>query len=120
MIIRSGLKVYPIKVEKVIRGHEGVADVAVVGRDDPGHTHVVVAVVVPKEKVEDAGKLKAELRTLCRQHLAPYEVPGVIEFAEALPRSGLGKLLKRDLRKGATRGEAANEESKPSNGEEAS
>jgi long-chain acyl-CoA synthetase len=99
MIIRSGLKVYPIKVEKLIRTHANVADVAVVGRDDPAHTQVVVAVVVAKDKPEDPAKFKTELRALCRQHLAPYEVPGVIELSDALPRSGLGKLLKRDLQK---------------------
>jgi long-chain acyl-CoA synthetase len=99
MIIRSGLKVYPIKIEKVLRTHANVADAAVVGRDDAAHTHTVVAVVVLKEKVDEPAKLKTELRAMCREHLAPYEVPASIEFVDALPRSPLGKLLKRDLRK---------------------
>ena len=44
-------------------------------------------------------KLTEELRAICREHLAPYEVPKLFEFADALPRSPLGKLLKRELRK---------------------
>jgi long-chain acyl-CoA synthetase len=100
MIIRSGLKVYPGKVEKVLRGHKLVADVAVVGRADPVHTQVVVAVVAPTTMPADPRQAEAELRALCRAHLAPYEVPAHIEFIDKLPRSALGKLLKRDLREG--------------------
>jgi long-chain acyl-CoA synthetase len=97
MIIRSGLKIYPGKVEKLLRGHKGVADVAVIGRADAVHTQEVVAVVVPTLKPEDPRQVETELRALCREHLAPYEVPAHIEFVEKLPRSALGKLLKRDL-----------------------
>jgi long-chain acyl-CoA synthetase len=119
MIIRSGLKVYPIKVEKVLRTHANVADVAVVGRDDAAHTQTVVAVVVLKERVDDEAKLKTELRAMCREHLAPYEVPASIEFLDALPRSPLGKLLKRDLRKAPTEAEPAKVEPKSNhNGKE--
>ncbi|HSI37276.1 MAG TPA: hypothetical protein VK986_27055, partial [Tepidisphaeraceae bacterium] len=100
MIIRSGLKVYPGRVEHALRKHAKVADVAVVGRADPQHTEKVVAVVVTKDVApEHRRALAAELRTHCREHLAPYEVPAVIEFVDALPRSALGKLLRRELRK---------------------
>jgi len=111
MIIRSGLKVFPAKVEKVLRSHPLVMDAAVIGRSDPRQTEIVVGVVVvtaPPEK-NDKGqptdrnayleKITEELRALCREHLAPYEVPKQIEFADSLPRSPLGKLLKRELRK---------------------
>jgi long-chain acyl-CoA synthetase len=112
MIIRSGLKVFPAKVEKVLRSHPLVLDAAVVGRSDPKQTEIVVAVLVakaPPEKNEKGQptdrnayleKLSEELRALCREHLAPYEVPKQFEFADSLPRSPLGKLLKRELRKG--------------------
>jgi long-chain acyl-CoA synthetase len=116
MIIRSGLKIYPQKVEKVLRGHKGVSDVAVVGRPDAVHTQVVVAVVVPSVKPEDPKQLEADLRALCREHLAPYEVPARIEFVEKLPRSPLGKLLKRDLREGTVEREEA-QEIRPANGQ---
>jgi acyl-CoA synthetase (AMP-forming)/AMP-acid ligase II len=48
---------------------------------------------------QDRSKLTEELRSMCREHLAPYEVPQVFEFVNELPRSALGKLLKRELRK---------------------
>jgi long-chain acyl-CoA synthetase len=100
MINRSGMKVYPSRVEKVLRMHNQVAEVAVVGRPDPVHTEAVVAVVVLASGAGDAGRLTEALKSLCRQHLAPYEVPTVFEFVEALPRSPLGKLLRRELRSG--------------------
>ena len=124
MIIRAGLKVFPAKVEGVLRRHPRVVDVAVVGRADEVKTETVVAVVVAK--VEEAkpqaadkaapaptaeqqqARLADELRSLCREHLAPYEVPQVFEFVNELPRSPLGKLLKRELRKApAAAGSAA-------------
>jgi long-chain acyl-CoA synthetase len=108
MIIRSGLKIYPAKVEAVLRAHARVADVAVVGRADPVHTQSVVAVVVLKPvegKSNGANHLADELRALCRNHLAPYEVPQAFEFVAQLPRSPLGKLLKRELRKGPSEAE---------------
>ena len=117
MIIRGGLKIFPQKVESVLRRHPRVTDVAVVGRADAVRTESVVAVCVvtetpaavpekgaaPQDKEQlraaDHKKLSDELKSLCREHLAPYEVPSSIEFVKELPRSPLGKLLKRELRK---------------------
>jgi long-chain acyl-CoA synthetase len=112
MIIRAGLKVFPGKVEAVLRKHPRITDAAVVGRADAVKTECVVAVVVARPPAAPADKsvpaptiqqqqqqLADELRTLCREHLAPYEVPQEFEFMDALPRSALGKLLKRELRK---------------------
>lgn len=99
MIIRSGLKVYPSKVERVLQTHANVKEAAVFGRPDPVHTEQVTAAVVLKKMPEDLEAAKTELRNLCREHLAPYEVPAVVEFLEALPRSPLGKILKVQLRK---------------------
>ena len=102
MVIRSGLKVYPGKVEKVLATHPKVAEAAVVGRPHAVHTETVVAVVAMKagapEKPAETEALVSELKALCREHLAPYEVPEAFEFLEKLPRSALGKLLKRELR----------------------
>ncbi|MEO6435995.1 MAG: AMP-binding protein, partial [Tepidisphaeraceae bacterium] len=98
MIIRAGLKVYPAKVEKVLKQHAGVADVAVVGRAHAVHTEEVVAFVVPSSAELDRAAIKGELQTLCRQHLAPYEVPSKFEFNDIIPRSVLGKALKKELR----------------------
>lgn len=95
MIIRSGLKVYPLKVEKALKGHPKVADVGVVGMPDPVHSEIVTAFIVLQEGVDTHGVVN-ELRRHCRQHLAPYEVPSIFEFLPQLPRTGLGK-LRRDL-----------------------
>ncbi|WP_428940184.1 AMP-binding protein [Fontivita pretiosa] len=99
MIIRSGLKVYPAKVERVLARHPGIADAAVIGRPDPVHTEVVTAVIVPKEAEADREALIEQLKALCREHLAPYEVPMRFEFVGSIPRSLLGKALKKELRK---------------------
>jgi len=101
MIIRSGLKVYPARVEHVLRLNQRVRDVAVIGRADPHRTETVVAVIAPAPPVEEQQAFADELRVMCREHLAPYEVPQAFEFLDQLPRSALGKLLKRELRKGA-------------------
>jgi long-chain acyl-CoA synthetase len=99
MIIRSGLKVYPAKVERVLLTHSRIADAAVIGRAHPIHTEEVLAFIVLKADDVEREKLVEELRGLCREHLAPYEVPAKFEFAERIPRSALGKLLKKELRK---------------------
>lgn len=111
MIIRSGLKIFPAKVEQVLRRHPRVIDAAVVGRPDPVHTEIVIAFVAAKpaavkpegqtngQHVEPGpAQLAEELRALCHEHLARYEVPAEIQFIDELPRSPLGKLLKRELR----------------------
>ena len=85
-------------VETALKAHAGVADAAVIGRPDPVHTEVVVAFIVGKNPEESGEALINELRTYCRQHLAPYEVPAVFEFIDAIPRSALGKVLKHELR----------------------
>jgi long-chain acyl-CoA synthetase len=97
MIIRSGLKIFPARVEKVLQTDARVSEAAVVGRDDIVHTQIVVAWIVSRVPIEQREALVQDLRTLCREHLAPYEVPSEFEFIDALPRSPLGKLLKKDL-----------------------
>ncbi|MDH3584516.1 MAG: AMP-binding protein [Phycisphaerae bacterium] len=99
MIIRGGLKVYPRKVEKALNRHPRVEDAAVVGKADQKYTEKVVAhIVLADGPAPDQAALISELQTLCREHLAPYEVPQEFEFTDVLPRSGLGKLLKYQLR----------------------
>ncbi|HTU02619.1 MAG TPA: AMP-binding protein [Candidatus Sulfotelmatobacter sp.] len=99
MIIRSGLKVYPGKVEALLKMHTDVADAAVIGRADPVHTEEVVAVIAPRATAVSPEVLAADLRALCRAHLAAYEVPSTFEFTAQIPRSALGKVLKRELRR---------------------
>ena len=97
MINRGGLKVYPSKVERVLKMHQHVTDAAVIGRADPVKTEIVVAVLVLKDPKGESEQLIEELRSLCREHLAPYEVPTSYQFVESLPRTGLGKLQKHQL-----------------------
>jgi long-chain acyl-CoA synthetase len=98
MIIRSGMKVYPSRVERVLKEHAAVKEVAVFGRADEVHTEQVVAAIVLKADVARSRALVAELRSLCTAHLAPYEMPEEFEFLETLPRTALGKLRKYRLR----------------------
>jgi long-chain acyl-CoA synthetase len=100
MIIRSGLKVYPAKVERVLRYDERVTDVAVIGRPHPLHTEEVIAFVSlkPTDDEVDDDAIASDLRVLCRKHLAAYEVPARFEFIDQIPRSALGKTLKKELR----------------------
>jgi len=106
MIIRSGMKVYPGRVEHVLSQHADVKDVAVIGRPDAVHTELPVAVIAPKPAKEQQKKFAEELRALCREHLAPYEVPVRFEFMDQLPRSAIGKLLRRELRESSSPGES--------------
>jgi len=102
MINRGGMKVWPAKVERVLRMHPQVADVGVIGRPDEKYSEVVVGVIALKAQADDYDALASGLRALCREHLAPYEVPSRFEFVDSLPRSGLGKMLKYRLRDGQT------------------
>jgi long-chain acyl-CoA synthetase len=119
MIIRSGLKVYPARVESVLRSHPEVADVAVIGRADAVHTETVVAFIVRRNPDEPAHGLIDALRAHCREHLAPYEVPAAFEFIDQIPRSPLGKTLKKDLRMRAAVPEPLEPLEPPRNGKKA-
>lgn len=95
MIITGGENVYSTEVEEVLYRHEGVLEVTVFGIPDETWGEVVHAVVVPRSE----GLTAAELLDHCRSAIAGYKVPRSIEFrAEALPKSGPGKVLKRELR----------------------
>jgi o-succinylbenzoate---CoA ligase len=95
LIISGGENVAPVEVERVLRGHPGVADAAVVGRQDPDWQEAVAAVVVLRGGVE----VRAEdLRRYCAERLAPFKVPKRFEFVGELPRTASGKLVRRALR----------------------
>ena len=97
MINRGGLKVWPSKIEQLLILHPNVADVAVIGRPDPVHTETVIAIIQPIDPLMKTQPLVVELKALCREHLASYEVPHKFEFVDRLPRSALGKMLKYQL-----------------------
>ena len=91
----GGLKVYPREVEEVLLQHPGVADAAVVGRAEGARGEVAAAFVVRRPGATPSA---AELIEFVRGRLAHYKAPRTIEFLEALPRSGVQKVLRRELR----------------------
>jgi long-chain acyl-CoA synthetase len=92
VINRGGNKVFPEHVEEVLRLVPNVLDAAVAGAPDARLGEVPVAYVVTSGAVADD-----ELVAICREHLAPYKVPVAFHRVDALPRSEVGKLLRRDL-----------------------
>jgi long-chain acyl-CoA synthetase len=94
MIIVSGFNVYPNEVEGVIAMHPGVVECAAIGVPDERAGEAVKVFVVRKDPA-----LTAEaLQEFCREHLTGYKKPKYIEFREELPKSNVGKILRRELR----------------------
>jgi len=100
IIIVGGLKVYPREVEELLRTHAGVADVAVVASPDAALGEVPKAYVV---KASGASLDERELIRFVREHLAHYKAPRSVEFRASLPKSGIQKTLRRELRAEAFR-----------------
>ncbi|HEX5304834.1 MAG TPA: AMP-binding protein [Dyella sp.] len=94
MILVSGFNVYPNEVEDIVMQHEGVAEVAAVGVPDEHSGEVVKIFVVRKDPSlsEDA------LKEFCRANLTGYKRPKFIEFRSDLPKTNVGKILRRELR----------------------
>jgi len=95
LIIVGGTNVYPREIEAVISQMSQVSEVAVIGMPDALRGERIKAIVVP---TEDAELTDEQVIAHCRGHLAPFKVPRVVEFGESLPKSHLGKVLKRELR----------------------
>ncbi|MDT7923106.1 MAG: long-chain fatty acid--CoA ligase, partial [Thermus sp.] len=97
MIIAGGYNIYPREVEEVLYGHEAVQEAAVVGVPDPYRGETVAAFIVLKEAYR--GKVtEKDIEAFCRANLAAYKVPRIIQFREGLPKSSVGKILRRELR----------------------
>jgi long-chain acyl-CoA synthetase len=100
VIIASGFKVYPREVEEVLFKHPAVAEVAVAGAADAYRGETVAAFVVLKPGIEASEETKRELLQYCKQELAAFKVPTILEFRASLPKSLIGKVLRRALRAG--------------------
>jgi long-chain acyl-CoA synthetase len=115
MILVSGFNVYPNEVEAILLTHPDIADAAVVGVPDDEHGEIVVAFVSTKNPslTEDA------IRTHCKESLTNYKVPRLVVFKDDLPKSNVGKVLRKDLRDAAhqayqqRKGEASSEPVSP-------
>jgi long-chain acyl-CoA synthetase len=94
MIIAGGYNIYPREVEEVLYEHASIQEVVVVGVPDPYRGETVKAYIVLKEGAQTSEK---ELDRFCRKHLAAYKVPRRYEFREELPKTTVGKILRRQL-----------------------
>ncbi|PTR33053.1 long-chain acyl-CoA synthetase [Luteibacter sp. OK325] len=94
MILVSGFNVYPNEIEDIVMAHPGVAEVAAVGVDDEHSGEVVKIFVVRK----DPALTEEILREYCRENLTGYKRPKQIEFRDTLPKTNVGKILRRELR----------------------
>ncbi len=102
MILVSGFNVYPNEVEAVAFEHPGVLECAAVGVPDPKSGEAVMLFIVRKDP-----ELKSEdVMTFCKTQLAGYKMPRVIEFRDSLPKTNVGKILRRELRDEAVRARA--------------
>ncbi|MFN7780991.1 MAG: long-chain-fatty-acid--CoA ligase [Betaproteobacteria bacterium] len=94
MILVSGFNVYPNEIEGVVAGHPGVLECAVVGVPDEYAGEAVKLVVVKK----DPAVTERDIMDYCKEHLTGYKKPKYIEFRSDLPKTNVGKILRRELR----------------------
>jgi len=95
MVLSGGYNVYPRDIEEALFEHPDIREGAVVGIPDPKYGEAVKAFVVLKP---GATTTKENIIDFCRQRLAKYKVPADIEFRDELPKSNIGKVLKKELR----------------------
>lgn len=96
MIDASGFKVWPREVEEILFTHPDVKEAAVVGVKDPYRGETVKAYIVLKDKNKNPGA--EAIRAYCKEKIAAYKVPRIIEFKDELPKTLVGKVLRRKLR----------------------
>ncbi len=94
MILVSGFNVYPNEIESVVQMHDGVMECASVGVPDEKSGEAVKVVIVKK----DPNLTKEMVIEHCKKHLTGYKMPKVVEFRDVLPKTPIGKILRRELR----------------------
>jgi long-chain acyl-CoA synthetase len=95
MIISGGYNIYPREVDEILYQHPKVLDAAAVGVPDPYWGEIVKAFIVPKP---GEALTAEEIVLFCKERLAAYKVPKSIEFRSSLPKSTIGKVLRKELR----------------------
>lgn len=99
MIIVSGYKVWPNEVEEILLSHPDILEAAII----PHHTDVGTKLKAVLVKHQSSDHLNIEdLRAFCKKSLAPYKIPSYLEYRDALPRSLVGKVLRRELQASPT------------------
>ena len=101
MILVSGFNVYPNEIEEVVAAHEGVLEVAAIGVPDPASGEVVKVCIVKKNPV----LVEEDILDFCKERLTRYKWPKHIEFYTELPKTNVGKILRRTLRDGSRQDE---------------
>jgi long-chain acyl-CoA synthetase len=94
MVLVSGFNVYPNEIEDVLAKHPGILESAVIGVPDGAAGEAVKAFVVRR----DPGLTAEDVRAFAKQNLTAYKVPKFVEFKDELPKSNVGKILRKDLR----------------------
>jgi len=94
MILVSGFNVYPNEIEEVVAACPGVLEVACIGVEDSKSSEAVKIFVVKK----DPSLTEASIREYCKENLVAYKCPKIIEFRDDLPKTNVGKILRRELR----------------------
>jgi len=95
MIIAGGFNVYPVEIDNVLFEHPKILEACAIGVPDEYRGETIKAFVVPKK---GEALTEAEVIAYCREHLAAYKVPRMVAFVEELPKSAVGKILRRKLR----------------------
>jgi long-chain acyl-CoA synthetase len=99
IIIDGGFKIYPREIEEVLYQHPGVLEAAAYGVPDPYRGEILKVVIVPRPETQLSAEAVMEY---CRERLATYKVPRMVEFRRELPKSMVGKVLRRLLREAET------------------
>ncbi len=94
MVLVSGFNVYPNEIEDCLAAHPGIVESAVIGVPDGAAGEAVKAFVVSR----DPALTVEDIRAHCKAHLTGYKVPKLVEFRDELPKSNVGKILRKDLR----------------------
>jgi long-chain acyl-CoA synthetase len=100
IIVVSGFNVYPNEIEDVVASHPGVLEVAAIGVPDPRTGEAVKLFVVRRDPELSA----EEILRHCKKDLTRYKLPHSVEFRDSLPKTNVGKILRRALREAAEKG----------------
>ncbi len=95
MILASGYSIFPDEIDRLLAAHPAVLEACIIGVPDAKRGETVKSFIVLKPGM---GATAEEIQVYCRQNLAAYKVPKLVEFREELPRSSALKLLRRVLR----------------------
>lgn len=98
LIKASGFNIFPREVEEVLFHHPAVQEAAVIGVPHEYRVETVAAVIVLKPGFAPTEQTRQDIIAYCKKQLTPYKVPKIVEFRESLPKSLIGKVLKRELR----------------------